>query len=99
MVADDPRWPHIGVDILGIVEGHDPAEAVMADIMVEDIVVLVPVLSLATRAIEVAITVGMHRIAGTEQALQGTPYARTIEDRAQLGHARQDVIAGVAFCG
>ena len=45
-VAGQAGRAHIGVDVLRIVEGHDPAEAVVADVVVEDEIVLVPGLPL-----------------------------------------------------
>ena len=96
-VAGQAGRAHIGVDVLRIVEGHDPAEAVVADVVVKDEIVLVPGLPLRAGAVEVAVAMGVHRIAGAEQAVQRAVDGGACEDLAYFGDARQDIVAGIAL--
>ena len=65
--------------------------------MVEDVIVLVPLLARTARLVQVAVPVGMHEVAGPEQARQRAAYGRLVEDPPDLGNPRQDVVAGIAF--
>ena len=66
----DARRAHVFPYILGIIKGHDPAAAVMAHVLVEYIIVLVPGLTRAPGRIEMAIAVRVHDITRSQDALQ-----------------------------
>ena len=88
---------HIQGDVLRVVKGHHPTAAVIADILVEDVVVLVPSLAVAAGGIEVAVAVRVHQIARAQNTGQGTVHSRVCKNLGDGGDARRDIVAGVAF--
>ena len=91
--GDDAGRTKLDGCVLGVVEGHAPAGAVVA----LGPGVLVHVLPLAARRVEVAVAVGVEVVVGAEDALQGAVYLRVVEDALDGRYARQQVIAGVAL--
>ena len=65
-------WSHVFGRILRVVECKHPLKARMADIMIEDITILMPLLPFAVRGIEVTVSVWVHDVAFPQQTGQST---------------------------
>ena len=95
--GQDARGPHVLAHVLGIVEGHDPAASRVPYVVVEDVIVLVPLLAGTARLVQVAVPVGMHKVSGSEQTGQRALHGGLIEDPPDLGNPGQDIVSRVAF--
>ena len=71
---------HVQANVLRIVEGHGPAGAVVADVLVVFIAVLVHALALGPAGIVVAVAVRVDEVGGAEEALEGTVNGGVSED-------------------
>ncbi len=89
----DPRGAHLPGGVLGVVEGHAPAGAVVPP----GPAVLVQLLGLAPGLPVVAEAVGVQVVVLPQQALQGAVDGGAVEDAADAGDPRQDVVAGVGL--
>ena len=86
-------------DVLGVVEDHHPAIAVVAHLVVAPIAVLVPAAALAAGRIDVAVAVGMHDVIRPDHRREGPSYDGIVKDLLQRRDAGQDVVAGIALLG
>ena len=82
--GQDGRRPHVFGHILRIVEGHNPAEPVMADILVKNIVVFMPTLFATLRGPQVAVAMWVHNMIGADQTDDSTDHFRVIKDLLNL---------------
>ena len=69
----------------------------MPQVVVVDVTVLVPLLAFAAGPVEVTVSMRIEVVARSQQAGQGAGHSRVLEHPPDVGNARQDVVAGVAF--
>ena len=78
-------------------KNHGPARAVTAHLVEAPVAVLVPSATFVGSAVDMGMPVRVHDVFGTQHAAERTYDRWIVKDRAQLGHARQHVVARIAF--
>ena len=91
--------PMSKLTVLRIVEGHGPAGAVVADVLVVFVAVLVHALTLGSAGVVVAVAVRVDEVGGAEEALKSTVKSGVAEDLVQVRDFGEDVVAGITFGG
>ena len=97
MSGSDRRRPHVSGDRLWVVKRHGPPAAMMAHLLIVDVIVLVPALRLGSRLPQVAVAVRVHDVSRPQDPGQRAVHGWCLEDALDLGNSRQDVVTGVAL--
>ena len=95
----DRRRPHVCTHILRVIERHDPAETMVAHVLIAHVIVLVPVLSAPSRPLVMTVAVGMNGVVRSQQTGQRAAHDGRLEDLPDLRDVRQDVISRIAVPG
>ena len=93
-----PRRPHILGRVLGKIKSEHPVKSRMPYIVIVHITILVPLLSAAPGRIQVAMSMGVQNVIGSQQTRQGALHRRVFKHAPDQRNPRQNIIAGIAFC-